>query len=61
VGDLPRNVPDAQRPPLADLARNVKATSLAGGNDSPLLKIMEDLPQDIRSDPRVAWKISGCS
>ena len=29
------------------LARNVKATPLSAGNDSPLLKIMEELPDDM--------------
>jgi predicted TIM-barrel fold metal-dependent hydrolase len=33
--------------PSEYLARNVKATPLTGGNDSPLLKIMEELPQDM--------------
>jgi predicted TIM-barrel fold metal-dependent hydrolase len=33
--------------PSETLARHVKATPLAGGNDSPLLKIMEDLPDDM--------------
>ena len=33
--------------PSEYLARNVKATPLAGGNDSPLLKIMEDLPEEM--------------
>ena len=33
--------------PSEYLARNVKATPLSGGNDSPLLKIMEDLPDDV--------------
>jgi predicted TIM-barrel fold metal-dependent hydrolase len=32
--------------PSEYLARNVKATPLAGGNDSPLLKIWEDLPAE---------------
>lgn len=31
--------------PSEYLARNVKATPLAGGNDSPLVKIMEELPE----------------
>ncbi len=29
------------------LARNVKATPLSGGNDSPLVKIMEELPDEM--------------
>jgi predicted TIM-barrel fold metal-dependent hydrolase len=33
--------------PSETLARNVKATPLSGGNDSPLLKIMEDLPDEM--------------
>lgn len=33
--------------PSEYLARNVKATPLAGGNDSPLLKIMEELPDEM--------------
>ncbi|MFI5319486.1 MAG: amidohydrolase family protein [Myxococcota bacterium] len=32
--------------PSEYLARNVKATPLSGGNDSPLLEILEDLPED---------------
>jgi predicted TIM-barrel fold metal-dependent hydrolase len=33
--------------PSEYLARNVKATPLSGGNDSPLLKILEELPDDM--------------
>jgi predicted TIM-barrel fold metal-dependent hydrolase len=33
--------------PSETLARHVKATPLSGGNDSPLLKIMEELPEDM--------------
>jgi predicted TIM-barrel fold metal-dependent hydrolase len=33
--------------PSEYLARNVKATPLSGGNDSPLLKIMEELPDEM--------------
>jgi uncharacterized protein len=33
--------------PSEYLARNLKATPLAGGTDSPLLKIMEELPDDV--------------
>jgi len=33
--------------PSETLARHVKATPLSGGNDSPLLKIMEDLPEEM--------------
>lgn len=33
--------------PSEYLARNVKATPLDGGNDSPLLKIMEELPDEM--------------
>jgi predicted TIM-barrel fold metal-dependent hydrolase len=33
--------------PSEYLARNVRATPLAGGNDSPLVKIMEELPEDV--------------
>jgi predicted TIM-barrel fold metal-dependent hydrolase len=33
--------------PSEYLARNVKATPLSGGNDSPLLKILEELPEDM--------------
>ncbi len=33
--------------PSEYLARNVKATPLSGGNDSPLVKIMEDLPEEM--------------
>ncbi len=33
--------------PSEYLARNVKATPLAGGNDSPLPRIMEDLPEEM--------------
>jgi predicted TIM-barrel fold metal-dependent hydrolase len=33
--------------PSEFLARNVKATPLSGGNDSPLLKIWEDLPDEM--------------
>ena len=33
--------------PSEYLARNVKATPLSGGNDSPLVKIMEDLPDEM--------------
>lgn len=33
--------------PSEILARNVKATPLSGGNDSPLTKIMEDLPPEM--------------
>lgn len=33
--------------PSEYLARNIKATPLSGGNDSPLVKIMEDLPEDM--------------
>jgi len=33
--------------PSEYLARNVKATPLSGGNDSPLLKIMEELPEEM--------------
>jgi len=33
--------------PSEYLARNVRATPLAGGNDSPLTRIVEDLPDDM--------------
>lgn len=33
--------------PSEYLARNVRATPLAGGNDSPLPRIMDDLPDDM--------------
>ncbi len=33
--------------PSEYLARHVKATPLSAGNDSPLLKIMEDLPEEM--------------
>ena len=33
--------------PSEYLARNVRATPLAAGNDQPLLRIMEDLPDDM--------------
>jgi len=33
--------------PSEYLARNVRATPLAGGNDSPLTRIMDDLPDDV--------------
>jgi predicted TIM-barrel fold metal-dependent hydrolase len=33
--------------PSEYLARNVRATPLAGGNDSPLLRILDDLPTDM--------------
>ena len=33
--------------PSEYLARNVRATPLAGGNDTPLVRIMDDLPQDM--------------
>lgn len=33
--------------PSEYLARNVKATPLGGGNDSPLTEIMEDLPEEM--------------
>ena len=33
--------------PSEYLARNVKATPLSGGNDSPLTKIIEELPDDM--------------
>jgi len=33
--------------PSEYLARNVRATPLAGGNDTPLARIMDDLPQDM--------------
>lgn len=33
--------------PSEYLARNVKATPLSAGNDSPLLRIMEDLPDEM--------------
>jgi predicted TIM-barrel fold metal-dependent hydrolase len=33
--------------PSEYLARNVRATPLAGGNDSPLLRILDDLPGDM--------------
>jgi len=33
--------------PSEYLARNVKATPLSGGNDSPLLSIMEELPEEM--------------
>ena len=33
--------------PSEYLARNVKGTPLTAGNDSPLLRIMDDLPQDM--------------
>jgi predicted TIM-barrel fold metal-dependent hydrolase len=33
--------------PSEYVARNVKATPLSGGNDSPLLKILEELPEDM--------------
>ena len=33
--------------PSEVLAQHVKATPLSGGNDSPLLKIMEELPEDM--------------
>ncbi len=33
--------------PSEYLARNVKATPLGGGNDSPLLQIMQDLPDEM--------------
>jgi uncharacterized protein len=33
--------------PSETLARHIKATPLSGGNDSPLLKIMEDLPEEM--------------
>ena len=33
--------------PSEYLARNVKATPLDGGNDRPLLRIMEDLPEEM--------------
>jgi len=29
------------------VARNVRATPLSGGNDSPIVRIMEDLPEDM--------------
>ncbi len=35
------------RKPSEYLARNVKATPLSGGNDSPLTKIMSDLPEEM--------------
>lgn len=33
--------------PSEYLARNVRATPLCGGNDTPLLRILEDLPEDM--------------
>ena len=33
--------------PSEYLARNVRATPLNGGNDSPLVRIMDDLPDDV--------------
>lgn len=33
--------------PSEYLARNVRATPLAGGNDGPLVRIMDDLPEDM--------------
>lgn len=33
--------------PSEYLVRNVRATPLAGGNDTPLARIMEDLPEDM--------------
>ena len=33
--------------PSEYLARNVKATPLSAGNDSPLRKIMEELPEEM--------------
>ena len=33
--------------PSEYLARNVRATPLNGGNDSPLVRIMDDLPEDM--------------
>ncbi|MFM7272287.1 MAG: amidohydrolase family protein, partial [Gammaproteobacteria bacterium] len=33
--------------PSEYLARNVKATPLSGGNDTPLARIMEDLPPEM--------------
>jgi predicted TIM-barrel fold metal-dependent hydrolase len=33
--------------PSEYLARNVRATPLSGGNDSPLLRILDDLPDDM--------------
>lgn len=33
--------------PSEYLARNIRATPLSGGNDQPLLQIMEDLPEDM--------------
>ena len=33
--------------PSEYLARNVRATPLSGGNDSPLVRIMDDLPADM--------------
>jgi hypothetical protein len=44
VGDLLRDVPPELRP---HVARNVRATPLSGGNDSPLPKIMAELPDDV--------------
>ncbi len=33
--------------PSEYLARNVRATPLAGGNDSPIVRILEELPEDM--------------
>ncbi len=47
VAELFLGKSDLKLLPSEYLARNVKATPLAGGNDTPLKRIMEDIPEDM--------------